>query len=265
MLTEEQLAHFETFGFILFRQLFSAAEMAAFTEQANELWQEDLATRSEETAHQHIAPFIERRPLLAGLPEDDRIYNPVQQLLGPGFTWGGSEGNKGSFNETNDHQWHSDRAGQIDLQYRRIKIMIYLQAMQRDNGALRLIPGSHKPEFHRQLFVLQSQHQGSSLAAFGVPGPDLPCFPVEVEPGDVVLFDHYLYHAVYGKQNGRSYIAVKFAARPESEVHYEALRAHHQDASHLHENFRHSNRPRIRGMVDGLLKWEAQLALEKEE
>ena len=105
---------------------------------------------------------------------------------------------------------------------------------------------------------VQPQIQGISLKAFGVPGPDLPCLPLEVEKGDVVIFNHYLFHAVYGKQEGRSYIAMKFAAEPATREHYEALRAHKQDASRLHEAFRHSQRPRIRGMVEKLLFWEEE-------
>ena len=261
MLTAQQLAHFETFGFLLLRQAFSPAEIQDIARAAEELWEEDLQSRSDEPGHQHLSPFLEKRSLLARLPEDDRVYLPIGQLLGPGFVWGGSEGNKGSFNETNDHQWHSDRAGQIDLQYTRIKIMMYLQPMHKDTGALRVIPGSHHRPFHQSLLGLQPQKQGTSLSVFGVSGPDLPCYPIEVQPGDVVVFNHYLFHAVYGKQEGRSYIAMKFAAEPTTEVHVEALAKHYQDASQLHEAFRHGPRPRIRSMVEKLLDWEEKLGV----
>ncbi|NKB69485.1 MAG: hypothetical protein GKR89_20635 [Candidatus Latescibacteria bacterium] len=256
MLSAGQLAQFETFGFVHLRALFTAAEMTAITASAEAIWRQDLEEGGGEEGHQGVVSFIERRPALAHLPEDDRIWGPVGQVAGAGFVWGGSEGNKGSFNETRDHQWHSDRAGQIDLAYRRVKIMIYLQAMCKDTGALRVIPGSHQADFHRRLLVLQPQGPDTSMDVFGVAGPDLPSYPVEVEPGDVVLFDHYLYHGVYGKQERRSYIAMKFAARPQTEVHYRALQAHGQGAEKLHEDFRHSQRPRIRAMVEGLLEWE---------
>ncbi len=261
MLTPQQLAQFATFGFVLLRQAFAPEEMAAIARQADELWREDRESRAEEVGHRHVVPFVEKGPLLARLPEDDRIYLSIEQLLGAGFVWGGSEGNKGSFNQTNDHQWHCDRDDQIDLQYTRIKIMMYLQAMQKDTGALRVMPGSHHMAFNKELQVLQPQQQSTSLEAFGVPGPDLPCLPLEVEPGDVVIFNHYLFHAVYGKQEGRSYIAMKFAAEPTTAEHYEALREHNQDASRLHEAFRHSRRPRIRGMVEKLLFWEEKLGV----
>jgi hypothetical protein len=41
MLTKGQLAHFDTFGFLVLRQAFSPAEMKACTEAAEEIWAVD--------------------------------------------------------------------------------------------------------------------------------------------------------------------------------------------------------------------------------
>ena len=142
MLTRQQIDYFETFGFLCLRQLYSPEEMAEITRETDGLLAANSGRRTG-PSHQAVSSFVEMGSGLAGLPEDDRIYGPVGQLLGEGFVWGNSEGVSGSFNETNDHQWHCDRAGQIDLNYRRLKIMIYLQAMRREAGALRVIPGSH--------------------------------------------------------------------------------------------------------------------------
>jgi len=258
MLSAQQVNHFEAFGFLLLRELYSPEEMAELSREVAVLMETQPA-KSDGPDFWSLAPFIEHSTTLIDLPVDDRIYQPMEQLLGNGFTWGGSEGVSGSFNETNDHQWHSDRGGQIDLSYRRIKIMIYLQSMRKETGALRVIPGSHHAPFHTMLLPLQEQKQDTSAGVFGAAGGDLPCTTLEVDPGDVVVFDHYLFHAVYGKQEMRRYVALKFAAKPETEVHYEALRAHRQDASTLHESLRHSEHPRVKGMVEGLLHWETKL------
>ena len=258
MLTRQQIDFFETFGFLCLRRLYSPEEMAGIIREVDELLAANAGRRTG-PSHQSVSNFVEMGTRLARLPEEDRIHGPVGQLLGEGFVWGNSEGVSGSFNETNDHQWHSDRAGQIDLNYRRLKIMIYLQPMRRETGALRVIPGSHHAPFHRGLECLQSQQQGSAKAAFGVEGSELCSHALEVDPGDAVLFDHYLYHAVYGKQSVRRYIALKFAAKPETATHYEALGPHNQDASSLHDSYRNSARPRIQEMVKGLLEWEEKL------
>jgi hypothetical protein len=259
MLTPAQIQHFQSFGYLLLRQAFSAQEMARITAAADALFLEDLsANGAEPLGSQHVVPFVERHDDLALLAEDDRIFAAMEQLLGKGLVWGGSEGNKGSFNESRDHQWHSDRAGQIDLAYPRIKIMIYLQAMAQDTGALRVLPGSHHPDFHKRLLPLQGQGPDTCLEAFGVAGDELCGVPLEVVPGDVVVFDHYLYHAVYGKSDARRYLTMKFAAEPVTQVQAEALRVHNQDASQLHDRFRHSDRLRIQGLVARLLFWEQE-------
>ena len=113
---------------------------------------------------------------------------------------------------------------------------------------------------HRELN--STAQNDTSLSTFGVPGPDLPCHPLEVEPGDVMLFNDYLFHAVYGKQDGRSFITlkfVKFAAEPRTEEDFEMLRSDDAGFGRLHEAFRGSQRPRIRDMVEKLWGWEESL------
>ena len=142
--------------------------------------------------------------------------------------------------------------------------MIYLQALQKQTGALRVIPGSHHVPFRQHLRALYQGIDGSaqsdtSLRTFGVPGPDLPCHPLEVQPGDVVMFNDRLFHAVYGKQDGRRFITIKFvnfAVEPRTVRHFEMLWAGDGGFGLLHEAFRGSLRPRIRNMVEKLRDWE---------
>ena len=267
MLTPAQVAHFETFGFLFLPRIFTLVEMADITCEANQIWRDDLERQPDENPYQIVVPFVEERTRLAQLPEDDRIYQPIVDLLGSGFVWGGSEGHKGSFTERSLLQWHSDRPDTIGVQYCRIKVMMYLQPVHKQTGALRVIPGSHHMPLRRHLSALHQGMDGRaqndiSLRTFGVPGPDLPCHPLEVEPGDVVMFNDHLFHAVYGKQDGRSFITlkfVKFAAEPRTERHFEILRENDSGFGLLHEAFRGSQRPRIRDMVEKLRGWEERL------
>jgi hypothetical protein len=64
---------------------------------------------------------------------------------------------------------------------------------------------------------------------------------------------------VYGKQEERSYIAMKFTAEPTTGEDFEALRADDGDFGQLHEAFRGSPRSRIRGMVEKLRAWGGKL------
>ena len=270
MLTPGQIAHYKTFGVLLLRQIFTPAEIADITREANEIWRDDRE-RQPENPYQIVVPFVEERPRLAQLPEDDRIYLSIADILGPGFVWGGSEGHKGSFTEENLLQWHADRPDQTGVGYARVKVMIYLQPMRKETGALRVIPGSQYKPFREPLMALHKDlnslaQNDTSLYSFGVPGPDLPCHPIEVGLGDVVMFNDYLFHGISGKQEGRSCITlkyVKFAAEPTTEVDFEMLRADDAGFGRLHEAFRGSERPRIREMVEKLRGWEERLQIPK--
>ena len=94
MLTSEQIAHFETFGFVIRRHCFSASEMEEISRTFDDVLSEDRQGQAfDGAARQAVLGFIEKRPLLSGLVENDRIYQPLEQLLGPGFVWIGSDGN----------------------------------------------------------------------------------------------------------------------------------------------------------------------------
>ena len=77
MLTPAQIAHFEIFGFLLLRRIFTPAEIANITCEANQIWRDDLERQPDENPYQIVVPFVEERPRLAQLPEDDRIYLPI--------------------------------------------------------------------------------------------------------------------------------------------------------------------------------------------
>ncbi len=250
MLSDQEIRHFETFGFICLRRLFAPEEIAEIRDAADRLWRAARGGGPDMGAYQHVAPFIESSRELSRLAEDDRIYAPAEQLLGAGFVWAGSEGNKGSFNDTQSHEWHCDRPGEDEPNYARLKVMLYLTATTKETGALRVMAGSHRAPMYDQLDRLNHVQSRPDVKPFGAAGPDLPGWAVEVKPGDGVFFNQYLYHAVFGKQVDRRYIALKFAARPTSTGHMEALRKH--GAFSFHRSFVERERPRIRQMTAAL-------------
>ena len=259
MLTPQQIAHFETFGFLLLRQLFTADEMATIHQAAEASWQAERQRRGlDDQAYLTLAPFIEHNPTLLHLPLDERIYTAIEALLGPGFLWGGSEGNTGVAMANQFHAWHSDRCGEAEPDYRRVKVMIYLTPVTKDTGCLRVIPGSHRPPLYHELDGLNQQKLGTSEQVFGVPGEDLPGFPLETVPGDVVIFNHYLYHSVYKGDGRRRYIAMKFARQPTKPAHFASLLRFSPQIFEPESILLHSDQPRLRAMVAGLADLKEQ-------
>lgn len=130
-----------------------------------------------------------------------------------------------------------------------------------------MIPNSQNEPLRGKLWALHEGQDSTaqtdiSQVAFGVAGPDLPCHALEVEPGDVVLFDDRLYHAIYGKREGRSFITtkyVKFATEPRTTADFDILKSNDSGFGLLTDTFRNSQRPRIQAMVGKLRDWEQRL------
>jgi hypothetical protein len=260
MLTPEQVAHFEAFGFILLKQAFSSAETAGITREFESVLAEDRGGQPfTGEKRQAVLGFLERRPLLARLVETDIIYQAMEQLLGPNFVWVGSDGNL----YVGDTHWHPD-SGQPA--YRFIKVAFYLDPVTRDTGALRVIPGSHRPPLYDDLKLL-SGAKDPTATPFGVAWRDVPNYALESQPGDVVMFNQATWHAAFGGKTGRRMFTLNFAAAPTLPEHEARLRKVYNSnlefaktmqgtpADHIYEDgFLHSDRPRVRSMTAKLLE-----------
>ena len=250
MITAQQKAQFEAFGFLFQRQAFSQDEIEDVIHEAEEVLERDRSGRPRGQDEVRMSPFVELSPKLSGLAEDDRIYGTVAQLLGSDLIWAGSEGN---VTVNSFIGWHADRPGESQVGYDRVKVMIYLDSVTADHGAIRIIPGSHRMPLNKDLDILTQVHQDPHAKPFGVEGPDLPGFPLESNPGDVVFFNHNLYHAMYNGWAGRRYIALKYAENPRTPGDVEKLTEYTSIVFNVHDSFLNSESPRIRGMVDRLM------------
>ena len=100
----------------------------------------------------------------------------------------------------------------------RIKVMMYLSPMTDANGALRVIPGSHRAPLHLDLLSFNDRQAIEDPRYFGVSGRELPAHVIRTTPGDVLLFNQSLYHAVYfTEEPARRYIALKYSQWPQDE------------------------------------------------
>ncbi len=132
---------------------------------------------------------IEHTPEMCAILDYPSILGLIGGVLGEDFNYGGGDGNY----YRGDTSWHHDENwGQLFA----TKTAFYLNPLTRDTGAVRLIPGSHRPDH----FVRQEQIDVSnSLELFGTPLTEFPgSIAVETHPSDIVIFNHDLYHASFG-------------------------------------------------------------------
>jgi hypothetical protein len=84
--------------------------------------------------------------------------------------------------------WHADSAHEVAS----VGFAAYLEPLHADNGALRVVPGSH----HRESGEIMRAYLASLGSAATV--ASLPGFPIATAPGDVIAFDEHLLHASTG-------------------------------------------------------------------
>ncbi len=215
-LTKEQIRQFETFGFLVRRQVFRAEEMAEIDEEFSRrrlsiLAQLDLEEKENFRQWPIRNPEL---PFISSLLEDPRIYGPSEQLTGKDSVL--FQSNCNSYGVDTD--WHSDSK---DRNLRLIKNVMYLQPTTAELGALRLIPGSHKSPLYDELvrigLDLYVKDQGSYfLKDSEFSGSDIPCYIFSSQPGDVIIFNQNTWHAAYGTLDYRRTCTFNFICNPKT-------------------------------------------------
>jgi hypothetical protein len=206
-LSDEQAHFFDTFGFLKFPGLF-ADDIDEITEAFEDVWRERGTGHDgkphDGSARSMIVPFIDQHERLCALLDDPRLLDPATALLGDDFNYIWSDGNL----YTGDTPWHSDT---WDMPYITIKNAFYLDPVTKDSGCLRVIPGSHR-QGDRFADCLQADvMRGEPF--WSNHGRDIPCVPLEVEPGDLVLFNRQTKHAAYGGGSRRRMFTINVYER----------------------------------------------------
>ena len=251
MLSQEQNKHFETFGFLVLRKVFTPREAEIMKRESEDIYAEVWGGRpADALGRMALQPFFERRPFLAGLAADDRIYEIGEDLLGPDFVLDGTEGNF----HVGDTKWHGGEGKPISV--RSVKIAFYLEPLTRDSGCLRFIPGSHLVEFGAKLKVNQDQGDDPVEKNFALAANALPSVPIESNPGDIVLFMENTYHGAFGGQPGRQQHAISFFENPRTDAQVEWVKKMYRQTRFSFrpsESYINSDQPRIRRMVSRLV------------
>jgi hypothetical protein len=205
-LTEQQLAFFDTFGYLVLPGLVKDRAEAISRE-----FDLIFAARGgghfgkahDGKARSCIVPFVDQSEYLCSLLDDPRIHGLCASLLGDDFNYMGSDGNY----YVGDTGWHSDGWHPPDRRF--IKIAFYLDPLTRDSGALRVIPGSHKVG-DQYADALQNSRCDT---AWGIHGRDVPAIALETLPGDIAVFNHNTKHAAFGGGQWRRMFTLNLSTR----------------------------------------------------
>jgi hypothetical protein len=193
VLTHQQILHFRAFGYVTLRALLTPAEAATLRQEVTSALADafgavaagpnDLGGISGD----YLPLAASRAPFsLALIADDPRTFGSAAELLGsPAVP---SAGLATRF--TGDSSWHTRQGPDVGG----VTFWADLEPRTASTGALRLIPGSHLPDFERRL----CEYRVAEPAISGFEEWEWPHVVVETEPGDVVAFHVHLMNRASG-------------------------------------------------------------------
>ena len=223
-LTKEQIQYFNVFGFVVRRNVFSPEEIAKINKEADQRLasiQKEPDSERKRNSYSWFNRNLETQ-FTASLLEDPRIYVPSEQLVGNDSI----PINSGTISDNEGIGWHPDRQ---DPNMCILKNLMYLQPTYHDQGALRVIPGSHKNPLHKELLqmgliIKSGQKKSKYLEKSGLNGDDIPCYIFSSTPGDIIILNELIWHAAYNGYKDRRLCYFNFYRNPKTPAQIESMR-----------------------------------------
>jgi Phytanoyl-CoA dioxygenase (PhyH) len=191
VLTEEQIEQFRTLGFFVLPVALDGVTLGALIEEVDAAIAA-AGHRDTETggATGHYIPAGDRE---ASAELVQRFQSLAEQLLGrEAFPVAALE-----ILFFGEAWWHVDVGPDVPA----LKVAVYLETLDARNGALRVLPGTHLiPQGELGALQRMNPHQ-------------VPCYVIESEPGDVIVFHGHLWHAALNGRDRRQWSARPRMAR----------------------------------------------------
>jgi len=194
-LTTQQIAFFNHFGYLGVPGFFTPEEIAWITEEFEWAINNHGGGRNHDGSRRTMfGGPIEHRARACTILDMPKVKGLIGGVIGDDFSYTGGDGNY----YTGDTGWHPDgNWGRLFA----VKVAFYLDPLTRDTGALRVIPGSQRPD---HLLRKEKIDPNGSMELFGVHPREFPGnVALETSPGDIVMFNHDTYHASFGGKSRR--------------------------------------------------------------
>ena len=241
-LTEQQLNHFKSFGFLRFRQYLTPDELKTYSDEFDAALEARLLQLGGDVKRVWTTLMDSNTPFISSMIDDPRFADAAKQVLGGDPIGIVTDGNY----YVGDTLWHPDMG---ICTYRAAKFVIYLDELDASNGALRVIPGSHREPLHSDLRELlwggkptKAERLSNLSSTLGIRPDEVPAYSFVSKPGDALLFNNAIWHAAFGGGDRRRMGTVIYYEDPQTAESVENTqtmmgRNHGKQASEWGEQF----------------------------
>lgn len=228
--TTQQADFFRLFGYLPLPGFFDPGELAVIEEEyarghaaASRVYSSAIGVRGQMS----WSNMRDETPFLAGALETQKLRSAAEALLSPEAVGVMSNGNVFSGNLT---EWHADTSVP---DFHSLKFVAYLDPVDADSGALRVLPGSHRSPWHDDLLAISVKEklntagnpEGAAADRTRFQVGDVPAQICTSRPGDVFAFNLRTWHASCNGFPNRRMCSFTYFDTPRDDAQQTAIRS----------------------------------------
>ncbi len=267
MTRQQEKVYFDTLGYLVKRQLFSAEEMTCFSSWYNANFDKHIQQTEHATSQMAYPGVALHEGFCRQYLEDDRILDTLENLMGEGYIFLASDAQRFAGNT----RWHQDTIIPMedgsDGEYLMVKAIMYLDDLSDGQGSLCLLPGSHHRDYAEAVRpVMEGRIEDTNaITPAGMRPMEYPgAIDACTRPGDIVFFNSKMAHSSWGGSNNRRYFGLSFGSKPTKDWHFQWLH-YHQDkcremfmggeGSHYPPHLVQGISTRLQTKIEPMLSW----------